>query len=106
MFHGWWWLTRMRYGPIDLALLPINGPVADLPHRQPPSELAVAMDPRQAVEAAMLLQAGLRVPIHYGALHNPPVYTEVERPGETVLAAAAARGVNARILAPGHGLEL
>ena len=35
LFHGWWWLTQLRHGPIDVAFLPVNGPIVDLPHRQP-----------------------------------------------------------------------
>jgi L-ascorbate metabolism protein UlaG (beta-lactamase superfamily) len=37
-----------------------------------------AMDPRQAAEAAALLEARLAVPIHYDTLENPPLYTQVE----------------------------
>lgn len=25
LFHGWWWRASMRFGPIDLAFLPVNG---------------------------------------------------------------------------------
>ncbi len=106
MFHGWWWLTRLRYGPLDVAFLPVNGPVADLPHRQPPSELAVAMDPRQAAEAAALLQVGLAVPMHYDSIHQPPIYTQVDRPAETFVEAASRRGVKAQIVASGEHVAL
>ena len=71
LFHGWWWLIGMRCGPIDVAFLPVNGAVADLPHRQPPSPLPACMDPQQAAVAASLLRARLAVPIHYGAIHSP-----------------------------------
>jgi L-ascorbate metabolism protein UlaG (beta-lactamase superfamily) len=39
MFHGWWWLTALRYGPFDASFLPCGGAVVDLPARQPPSPL-------------------------------------------------------------------
>ena len=90
LFHGWWWLARMRHGPFDIAFLPVNGPIVDLPHRQPPSALPAAMDPRQAVEAAALLGAAETVPIHYDALNKPPTYTQVERPADDFARTAAA----------------
>jgi L-ascorbate metabolism protein UlaG (beta-lactamase superfamily) len=64
------------------------------------------MDPVQAATAALLLQADLAVPVHYGALHRPPAYAQVNDPAGSFLAAAAAQGVEARVLAPGEELEL
>ncbi len=96
----------MRLGRFDAAFLPVNGPVVDLPHRQPPSTLPAAMDPRQAAEAAALLRTGVAVPIHYGTLHRPPTYSQVDRPAETFLDCASMRGVQARILTPGDRMEL
>ncbi|MGZ6645427.1 MAG: MBL fold metallo-hydrolase [Solirubrobacteraceae bacterium] len=106
LFHGWWWLARMRCGPIDAAFLPVNGPVVNLPHRQPQSTLPAVMDPAQAAEAAALLEAGLAVPIHYDTLNNPPTYAQVERPADAFARAAGARGVRARVVAPGEEVEL
>jgi L-ascorbate metabolism protein UlaG (beta-lactamase superfamily) len=106
LFHGWWWLIKMRLGPFDAAFLPVNGPIVDLPHRQPHSTLPAAMDPVQAAEAAVLLEADLAVPIHYDTLHRPPTYAQVERPGEAFVQAAAARGVRTRVLAPGEYADL
>ncbi|HZU39756.1 MAG TPA: MBL fold metallo-hydrolase [Solirubrobacteraceae bacterium] len=106
MFHGWWWLARERCGPFDAAFLPINGPIVSVPGRQPHSRLPAVMDPRQAAEAAALLQAELAIPIHYDTLENPPAYTQVQRPLETFLAEAEARGVRARALAAGEEVEL
>jgi L-ascorbate metabolism protein UlaG (beta-lactamase superfamily) len=105
LFHGWWWLTRMRHGPIDIAFLPVNGPIADLPHRQPPSALPAAMDPRQAAEAGALLEADEAVPIHYDALDNPPVYAQVERPAEAFVREAERRSLRATVVPPGAELE-
>ena len=76
-FHGSWWLTAMRHGPVDVAFLPCNGAVCDFPHRQPASPIPAAMTPEQAGVAASLLQAKLTVPIHYDAIDAPPVYAPV-----------------------------
>ena len=105
VFHGFWWRIAMRLGPFDAAFLPANGAVCDFPHRQPPSALVATMDPVQAATAAHVLGAGLAVPIHYDAIHNPPVYAQVDRPAESFTAAAAERGVEARVLEPGETLD-
>jgi L-ascorbate metabolism protein UlaG (beta-lactamase superfamily) len=105
LFHGSWWLTKMRLGPFDAAFLPVNGPIVDLPHRQPPSTLPAAMDPVQAAEAAALLEADLAVPIHYDTLHRPPTYAQVDRPADAFAQAGAARGVRTQVLAPGEYLS-
>jgi L-ascorbate metabolism protein UlaG (beta-lactamase superfamily) len=106
LFHGSWWLIKMRHGPFDVAFLPVNGPTVDLPHRQPPSTLPAAMDPTQAAEAAALLEAELTVPIHYDALHKPPTYSQVEHPAEAFAEAAQRRGVRTQVLAPGACVNL
>jgi L-ascorbate metabolism protein UlaG (beta-lactamase superfamily) len=106
LFHGWWWLAAMRHGPFDVAFLPAGGAIADLPTRQPPSPLPAGMDPTQAAVAAKLLGARTVVPIHYGPLHEAPNYVQAEDPAGTLLKAAAAQGVTARILAPGESLPV
>ncbi len=106
LFHGSWWLTKMRTGPIDVAFLPINGPTVSLPHRQPPSQLAAAMGPFEAAEAAKILEVGIAVPIHYDTIDKPPVYRQVDVPSETFATAAAARDVAWQILAPGDMLMI
>ena len=106
LFHGWWWLIKLRLGQIDTAFLPVNGPIVDLPHRQPHSTLPAAMDPRQAAEAAALLEAGEAIPIHYNTLHQPPTYTQTDRPAEAFANEASRRGVPARVLAPGELVKL
>jgi len=105
VFHGWWWLTKLRHGPFDAAFLPVNGPIVDLPHRQPHSALPAAMDPEQAAEAAALLEAAEAVPIHYDTLNNPPTYAQVDRPAQAFAQAATRRGVRAHVVAPGEYLE-
>jgi len=78
IFHGSWWRIANHFGPIDVAFLPVNGPIIDFHLLQPSSSLEAVMTPEQAVEAAKILQARLFVPIHYGSLHRPPDYVETE----------------------------
>lgn len=106
LMHGWWWRAVMRTGPIDVAFLPVNGAVVDLPHRRPASRLPVDMGPREAVEAARALRARLAVPMHYGTIHHPPVYTELEGAAETFVGLAKEHGVPARIVEPGEIVPL
>lgn len=105
LFHGWWWLIKMRCGPFDAAFLPVNGPTVDLPHRQPASTLPAAMDPFQAAQAAALLEAELAVPIHYDTLNQPPTYVQVDHPAESFVRAAAARSIPTQVLTPGASLD-
>jgi L-ascorbate metabolism protein UlaG (beta-lactamase superfamily) len=106
MFHGFWWRIAERAGPIDVALLPINGPVLDLPHAQPPSPLPSALTPEQAVVAGRLLGARLAVPMHYGGFDVPGRYMPADGALSRFLAAAAAAELPARVLEPGEPLEL
>src|SRR5256886_4819243 len=106
LFHGWWWRFALRYGPFDVAFLPVNGAVVDFPHRQPPSPLPADLDPRAAAVAAAALGAGEAVPIHHTTLHHPPIYAEVDDPVGTFVAEAAARAVATRVLEPGEAFEL
>lgn len=106
LMHGAWWLIASRRGPIDVAFLPVNGAVADLPHRQPASPLPVVMDPRQAVAAALLLRARTMVPIHYGTIHAPPVYGQVDDPAGAAVAAGEELGVAVQVVAPGEEVAL
>jgi L-ascorbate metabolism protein UlaG (beta-lactamase superfamily) len=78
MFHGFWWRIAKRFGPLDVAFLPINAPVVNFPPLQPATELEAVMNPEQAASAANILGAKLVVPIHYGSLHKPPVYIETQ----------------------------
>ncbi len=106
LFHGSWWLTKLRLGDFDAVFLPANGARVSLPHRQPPSPFPAAMTPEQAATAAQILGARLAVPIHYDAINAPPLYEQVEQPAERFLAAAREAGVEARLLATGEELEL
>lgn len=106
LFHGSWWLIAMRCGPIDVAFLPVNGPIVSLPHRQPPSPFAAAMSPEQAAAAAAIVGAKLAVPIHYDTINNPPTYSQVNRPAETFLEEAEKAGVEAAIVETGAYVAL
>jgi L-ascorbate metabolism protein UlaG (beta-lactamase superfamily) len=101
LFHGWWWRARMRTGDIDYAFLPVNGPLVDLPHRQPGSPRNAVMSPAEAAAAALLLGAGEAIPIHYDTIDNPPIYQQTADPAEAFLREAAALGVRARVVQPG-----
>lgn len=106
IFHGAWWLIARRCGPFDAAFLPINSPVLNFAHLQPPSPLGTAMDPQEAAVAAKILRARLAIPIHYASLNKPGVYTEVDRPAEAFHIFANANNVEAKFLAPGDWIEL
>ncbi len=103
VFHGFWWSIALRYEPIDVAFLPVNGPVCRFPHRQPPSPFPAAMDPRQAAAAAHILGARQAVPMHYG-LHMPPYYEQVEDPVAAFEHAGSELGLNLTVLHPGEAL--
>ena len=92
----------MRTGDIDYAFLPVNAPVVSLPHRQPASPFGAVMTGDQAAAAAQLLGAREVIPIHYDTINNPPIYTQVDDPTGTFLAAAEARGVRARVVEAGQ----
>jgi L-ascorbate metabolism protein UlaG (beta-lactamase superfamily) len=104
LFHGAWWRARMRLGDVDVAFLPVNAPLVSLPHRQPASPRHAVLTPDEAAAAARLLGARLAVPIHYDAIHNPPVYAQIDEPAEAFARAGAALGVDVRVLAPGESL--
>jgi L-ascorbate metabolism protein UlaG (beta-lactamase superfamily) len=92
----------MRTGDIDYAFLPTNGPLVDLPHRQPASPHPAVMSPAEAAAAAFILNARVAIPIHYDSINNPPIYTQTEDPAAAFLREAAALGVTARTAEPGE----
>jgi L-ascorbate metabolism protein UlaG (beta-lactamase superfamily) len=104
LFHGSWWRARMRLGDIDVAFLPVNGALVSLPHRQPASPRNAVLTPDEAAAAAHLLGARVAVPIHYDAIHHPPVYAQTDDPAGAFARAAAPLGVDVRVLAPGESL--
>jgi L-ascorbate metabolism protein UlaG (beta-lactamase superfamily) len=102
LFHGWWWRAAMRFGPVDIAFLPVNGAVVDFPHRQPASGLPAAMTPRDAAAAARALGVREAIPIHYDTFHSPPLYDAPGGAADAFVEAATAAGVSARIVEPGE----
>jgi L-ascorbate metabolism protein UlaG (beta-lactamase superfamily) len=106
MFHGYWWRMALRHGPFDVVLVPVNGAVLNFPHRQPASPLPGALDPVQAAIAAELLGARLAIPIHDEGYEIDGVYQPVPDAAERFAAAAAERGVPARILEAGESIEV
>jgi L-ascorbate metabolism protein UlaG (beta-lactamase superfamily) len=78
LFHGSWWLIKMRFGPFDAAFLPVNGALASFPHRQPASGIEASLSPEQAAAAARILDAKRLVPIHYDGIHEPPSYEQTD----------------------------
>ena len=55
LWHGYWWQIAERFGPFDLAFLPINAAVAEFEYLQPPSELPAVLTPEQAAGAGHVL---------------------------------------------------
>lgn len=75
LWHGYWWKIAQSHGPFHAAFLPVNGAVLEMQGRVPSAQ-PICLTPEQAVSAAAILGAEMLVPIHYGAVHAPPVYTE------------------------------
>jgi L-ascorbate metabolism protein UlaG (beta-lactamase superfamily) len=106
VFHSYWWRMARRHGPFDVVLAPINGPVVDFPHLQPPSPLPAAMDPEQAALAGQLLGARTVVPMHYDGFEFEPWYRPAPDAAARFAAAAAGRPYQARVPEPGESFEL
>lgn len=105
MFHGYWWLIAGRLGPFDVAALPVNGAVVDVPHLQPGSTLAACMGPEEAVQAAVSLQAKVLLPLHYGVKGETVVYIEADDPLAQVEVRAAEAGQRVVTLEPGQTFD-
>lgn len=105
MVHGYWWRIAHKFAPFDVAFLPINGPVVELPFLQPSSPLAAVMTPEQAAVAAHILRARLVVPIHYTSLHKPPMYVETSHPTERLSNQLSSLGIRAMLHEPSHWFE-
>ena len=105
-FHGAWWRMAHRHGPFDAVLVPVNGAVLAFPHRRPHSPLPGVLDPEQAAIAVELLGARLAIPIHAEGYELEGVYRPVAGAAARFVAAAAERGLRARILELGETVEL
>ncbi|OXM83324.1 MBL fold metallo-hydrolase [Paenibacillus rigui] len=75
LWHGYWWKIAQAFGPFDAAFLPVNGAVLQRPGLTPSGQ-PICLTPEQAVAAAVVLEASTLVPIHYGVIHHPPLYTQ------------------------------
>lgn len=102
LFHGHWWAIARAVGPIDVAFLPINGAVIQIPHVQPPSPLHAVMLPEEAAVAAQILRARISVPIHYELINEPPDYAETPRAAQRFAEKARELGVVPLIPARGE----
>jgi L-ascorbate metabolism protein UlaG (beta-lactamase superfamily) len=105
VFHGFWWRMAKRHGPFDVVFAPINGAVVNFPNLQPPSPLAAAMEPEQAVIAGEALGARTLVPMHYDGFEIDPWYQPISDAAARFEMAARERPYEARVLAPGESLE-
>lgn len=100
IWHGQWYAIARRYESFDVALLPINGFVAQL-EGFTPTDVPGSLTPEQAIEAAVVLNAQTACAIHHALFDNPPSYAQQPHAVDRFLAAAARRGVHA--IAPGDG---
>lgn len=71
-----------------------------------PSGQPITLSPEQAVSAATVLGASTLVPIHYTAIHHPPLYTETPNILVRLQAANADNKLNLAILASKETLSL
>lgn len=106
LFHGYWWRIANKFGPFDIAFLPINAPVCQWPHLQPPSFIEAVMSPEEAANAGSILQAKCIVPIHYGSLNKKPFYVETENPEERLFEKSSDLGISVKICEPGEWFEV
>ena len=105
LFHGSWWRIAHRFGPFDVAFLPINAPICEWPHLQPPSPVEAVMTPEEAAVAAHIIQAKSMVPIHYGSLNKVAIYVETPHPAERLRAKSDEFGIRAMFREPGEWFE-
>lgn len=104
--HGLWWRIFHRFGPLNVAFLPINAPIVDFPPLRPMSSIEAVMTPEQAAVAANILKAGFVVPIHYDAMHKPPIYIETANPIERLTASLRDLNLGIMVKEPGDWFEL
>lgn len=102
-WHGAWWDVARAFGPFDAAFVPVRS--ADLaPDRHGRAGDAMTMTPEQVAAATAVLQARIAVPVHY--CNGPVGYFRRLDSEARFLRAAAGRGIDARIIAPGDYLAL
>jgi L-ascorbate metabolism protein UlaG (beta-lactamase superfamily) len=101
LFHGFWWRIANKFGPFDIAFLPINAPVVNFPPLQPMSPLEAVMTPEQAAIAAHILKTRSVVPIHFGSMHKPPMYIETPHSVERLCDKLSGSGIGVILDEPG-----
>lgn len=106
LFHGSWWRIAHRFGSFDAAFLPINAPVCQWPHLQPPSPIEATLTPEEAAIAANIIHATSIVPIHYGSLNKASLYVETSHPTDRLQDKAKEFGIRAMIRQPGTWFEV
>jgi L-ascorbate metabolism protein UlaG (beta-lactamase superfamily) len=100
IWHGKWRSYGSVYGPFDVVFMSVNGAMqAD----EPASEIPLSLNPKEAVDAAILLGAKQLVPTHYG-FHVPGSYEEVKEPLKQLKTLAESRQVVVNWLKPGERL--
>ncbi|MBP1963559.1 MBL fold metallo-hydrolase [Paenibacillus aceris] len=104
LWHGYWWKISKAHGPFDAACLPVNGAVVELPGLKPSGQ-PIVLTPEQAVAAAVVLNAGVLMPIHFRAIHHPPIYRETPNVLERLKASAEGK-VRLAILQTNESLTL
>jgi len=106
IFHGSWWHVARIAGPVDLALLPVNGATVSFPWRRPASSMPAVMTPEQAAVAARLLRASRAIPMHFGGFDLDPFYRSIPDAVTRFMAAAEVERVEASKLGVGETLEI
>lgn len=92
LWHGYWWKISKEHRPFDVACLPVNGATihdSDLT----PTDQPICLTPEQAVSAAVILGAKKLIPIHFGAFHHPPQYTQTPKLMERLHHAASSNHI-------------
>lgn len=100
LWHGYWWKIKKAHGPFDAVCLPVNAAVVEFPGLTPSGQ-PITMSPEQAVSAAVVLEAKALVPIHYKAIHTPPLYSRTPDVEERLAVAAEQRQVKLKVLDTG-----
>lgn len=90
LWHGYWWKIAREHGPFDVVCLPVNAAVVQFPGLTPSGQ-PITLSPEQAVSAAVVLEAAVLLPIHFRAIHHPPLYTETSNIVERLQEAANGR---------------
>ncbi|OCT15103.1 hypothetical protein A8709_13410 [Paenibacillus pectinilyticus] len=105
LWHGHWWNIKSTYGPFDIACLPVNAAIVEF-RGDPPSGQPISLSPEQAVSAAFVLEAKTLIPIHYKAIHYPPIYRQTPDLIDRLQSSAMTRGLELSILDTKESLVL